>query len=159
MVDFLKIFRDRGRQPTSPNEHEAYFTVVAAAALCDRNLGSEETEELHAICRRLKMFMQLPTGELNSMIANVIGSLGRDFDGAVTSAVRSLNNNEMARSVFIQALDIVSADREINKREISFLTDLAEILEIDDGFNEKAAEIIATKNAFSSLEVYRQRPR
>ena len=150
MLNFLSKFR-QGSQPASNlmPEHEAYLTIVAAAALCDKKLTSEEVEEIHALCHRLKIFIELPTGELNSMVERVMHGLGRDFDRAVLSALQSIKE-DMKRSLFIQALDIISADREVNEPEEIFLTDLAVKLGIDGEFKENAAEIIAIKNGFST---------
>lgn len=126
-------------------EYEAFFSILAATALCDKKLASEEVEELHGLCHRLPIFVGLPTAELNAMVDRVVDRLNHDFDGSLTIAIRSLNE-EMRQSAFIHALEIIAADRVINEDEEKFVDELATKLNIDSEFIDKAAEIIGIKN-------------
>jgi hypothetical protein len=148
MAIFEKFLRTRPKPTALVAEHEAFFTVLAAAALCDRKLAPEESEELHAICHRLKMFVSLSNAEVDSMVYQVFEKLAQDFEGAVTTAIRSIKEEEMRRAVYANALDIVFADRIVNEHEKLFLDDLETNLKIDPAFMERAAEVIGIKNRY-----------
>ncbi len=148
MAIFEKYFAKRVKPVELVPEHEAFFSVLAAAALCDRKMAPEEIEEIQALCHRLKMFIELPTVQINTMVERVIDRLTHDFEATLTTAIRSLSDNEMRKAAYIHALEIVAADRDVNEHEVLFLSDLEANLDIETDFIEKASEVIGIKNKF-----------
>lgn len=148
MATLREIFSRIGRVKPAEvlPEHEAFFTILAAAAMCDQRMSVEEQQELQALSQRLKIFVELPTAQTNAMFEKVFVSLKADFKAAYRSALKGLTD-QMGQAAFVHALDIISADREVNEAEEDFLNELASHLDLAPSFKEKAAEVIAIKNS------------
>ena len=111
-------------------------------------MAAEETEELSALCHRLKMFVDLPTAEVNAMVDRVLDRLRRDFDGTLTIAIQSLKEDDMRQSAYVHALEIIAADREVDETRDIIFRGSQDKSKIDPAFIEKAGEVIGIKNKF-----------
>jgi uncharacterized tellurite resistance protein B-like protein len=139
----IEIFRPN----ISWTPHEAFYCLLAAAAWADGKVQTEEDKEIAALANRTPTLSKIPEADIKVINGRIVRRLNDDFQGSVERACASLPD-DMKRSAFCHAVDIVYADRHVLPEEARYLNKLVELLAVPVDEATTIARVFETKNTY-----------
>lgn len=139
------VFDPRG----TLQKEQAFYGILACAILADDMEHENEAEELNALVHRTPTLHAVKPKDYKAMQAMV-----KPFLTTANTRANLLANScaslpqEMRRSVYAHACDIIFADAVVVPLEIQFLKRLAEALAIEPDDARRTIEFIQIKNEY-----------
>ncbi len=131
------------------SKEEAFFALIAAAALIDDEQHAQEAEELQALVHRTRTLSALSRADMAAIEAKIRPRLTKDkIQDLIVDACSSLKQEkpDVGLSIFAHACDIIFADRVVKNQEKVFLKDLVTHLGVADVEAEMMLKAIRAKN-------------
>jgi hypothetical protein len=135
----------------------AFFTILAAAVLIDGEEKPDERAELDALTVRTKTLSKLKQPARDELFTKVVPSLKRNFEADITRWDRidracadllalEPQNAGLCHSVYLHAVDLAHADRDLLTSEDIFLQRLESKFGVANPAQARA--LIKSKNAY-----------
>lgn len=158
--DIDKKFEETGAVGGMTRE-EAIYSLLWLAIAIDNKIDPREVSEgeftfsgiIQAYSKTIKGANTVEQGKLIEQLEDLTSEWRRDADRWFTvarDACASLKKEgtKICKSVFVQIVDIVWADAQLNKFEAEFVELVARALELDDEFVERTKSVLKIKNDF-----------
>jgi uncharacterized tellurite resistance protein B-like protein len=135
-------------------KEEAVYALLKIAMVIDGETDAREVAQLSAILKRSKTLLGAKDGaeqvirKVDERLASA--STPEALHAAAKDACASLKHEgeEISKSVFTQALDIMLADTSVHPNEKVLIQLLSEHLAIPDDFVRMAVVVITSKNKY-----------
>lgn len=125
---------------------EALAGIVVAAAIADRCLSNEEAVGLQASLLRMRLFKGWTEGQFS----NLFTKLADIFEKQGANALLKLSADSLAQeyheTAFTLSTDLILADGTVAEQEKNFLSQLQQLLRVEDQLARKIVEVMMIKN-------------
>ena len=125
---------------------EAFAGVLFGASACDGHISDEEMQGLVTCLIRMKLYSRMNGKQFNQMMDKLHGVLKKKgVDFLIDGCVEGLPE-ELSKTAFTNACDIVLADGVVEEDEKEFMDALKEKLGIDPGTAKTIVQVMVVKN-------------
>jgi hypothetical protein len=130
------------------NKRRSFVMLIYLAMIADGYDAPEEREEVFALLDRVRTLRGLSNIELQKLLEATVRDAGAKTPlHLLEKATRYFRGkDEMAKSVFMHAADILLADRALVDSEEKFIEQLAFYLQIDADEGSRLFETLKIKN-------------
>ncbi len=125
---------------------ESFAGILLGASACDGHIADDEVQGLVTALLRMKLFQRISEKQFNQTLNKLHGFLKKKgVDALIDACVQTLPQ-ELDKSVFANAVDIVLADGVVEQDEKEFIAKLRDKLKIDPKVAKTIAEVMVIKN-------------
>ena len=133
-------------KPKELSKQEAFAGILMAANASDGHVSDEEVQGFFTIMMRMKMFENYTDDKMRHMIDRMLGLLKRQgVDGVLDRCARTLPE-ELHKTAFANACDLILADGVVEEEEKEFINKLWKILGISGDDAKTIAQVMVIKN-------------
>jgi tellurite resistance protein len=134
------------RSSGSLSKHEAFAGILLAASASDGEIADEELDSLCTTICRMRMFSSWSVDRTVEMMRRLLGMIVDDgVDAVLQRCARSLPE-ELRKTVFINACDLIMADGVVEEEEKQYVNRLYKALGISPDDAKTIAQIMVLKN-------------
>lgn len=128
------------------SKQEAFAGVLVAATASDGHIGSEESRGLCTTLARMKLYDNWTDDKMNHILNRLLGMVKRDGVEKLLQRCAQSLPEELHKTVFANACDLVSADGTVEEEEKEFINTLWKTLGISGEDAKTIAQVMVWKN-------------
>lgn len=133
-------------KPKELSKHDAFAGVLLCATASDGHIGDEEVRGLCTILARMKLYDNWTDDKMNQLFNRILGMIKRaGVDSVLEHCSRALPN-ELHKTAFANACDLILADGVVEEEEKDFINKLWKALGISGDDAKTIAQVMVIKN-------------
>jgi tellurite resistance protein len=141
---FDDVFRNVG--PQNLSVHEAFAGILLTATACDGHISDEETRGLCTILARMKLYDNWTGDKMNQILNRLMGMIKRDGVDKVLESCAHALPQELHKTAFANACDLVLADGGVEDAEKDFMNKVVRYLGLPGDDARTIARVMVIKN-------------
>lgn len=141
-----KLFGGLDTSSSSFTTQEAFAGILLGASACDGHIADDEVAGLVTCLLRMKLFNRFTDKQFNQMLNKLHGIVKRKGVDVLLESCCKVLPQDLHRTAFANACDIVLADGIVEQDEKVFIDKLRAALNLDAEAAKTIAEIMIVKN-------------
>lgn len=125
---------------------DGFAAIMLAASASDGHIANEEMSCLTTLLCRMNLYSDLSPSQFGSMMDRLLSELDRNgVEKLVSKAVAAIPP-ELFETAYVNAVDVVLADRVVEEAEKRFIDRLRDLFGIDTQRSDLIFQVMTTKN-------------
>ena len=125
---------------------EAFAGILFGASACDGHIADDEIQGLITCLIRMKLYKRFDGNQYNKMLNKLHGALKKKGVDALVDACVTALPEELTKTAFTNACDIVLADGIVEPDEKEFIDKLQAKLRIEANAAKTIVQVMVLKN-------------
>ncbi len=125
---------------------EGFAAILLSASACDGHLADEEMHCLMTALYRMKLYSQHSAAQIGSMMDRLVAELERCGVDVLIARAVPVVPPELFETAFVNAVDVVFADRVVDEDEKRFIDNLRVKLRVEATRAESIFKVLRAKN-------------
>ena len=128
------------------NSQESFAGILLGASACDGHIADDEVQSLVTALLRMQLYKRFDSNQFNKMLNKLHGILKKKgVDALIDACVNGLPD-ELNKTAFTNACDIVLSDGVVEPDEKEFIDKLQAKLNIEANAAKTIAQVMVVKN-------------
>ena len=131
---------------TALNPAEAFAVIVLVATASDGYLSVEQANSITYVLSPMKLFKSYPHEMMNKLFEKILGILQGDGFNALFNAAKDSLSQDLRKTAFAVAADLILAEGILAEEEKNFLNDLYQALGVSSEIAIQIMQVMLIKN-------------
>ena len=131
---------------TKLSPQESFAGILLAASACDGHISEDEFSQLLTSLFRMKLFRRINEKQFDQVMNKLMGVLKKHGADALADGCVETLPDELHKSAFANACNIMFADGVVDDDEKEFMNDLSRKLALDPKVSKTIVRVMVIKN-------------
>lgn len=137
---------DDAPKPKSLTKHEAYMGILLGASASDGHIADEEMRTLVTALSRMRLYDNWTDDKMNHLLNRLLGMIKRQGVQEVLKKCAGALPEELHKTAFANACDMVLADGVVEDEEKEFINALWKTLGLSGDDAKTIVQVMVVKN-------------